>query len=144
VLAVTGDYATGAIRSSVQWVPRRGILYATRLLVAVVVATAFAVTAAAAADLLAWALVGEAAEVVAGDIAASLGRIARVAPEGAERLFDRYERRRKDVAGAGLGLYLARRYARAHGGELRLLPADDDEGNTFEARLPARSSSTAA
>jgi two-component system, OmpR family, sensor histidine kinase BaeS len=67
-----------------------------------------------------------------------------VAPEGAERLFDRYERRRKDVGGAGLGLYLARRYARAHGGELRLLRTADDEGNTFEARLPARSSSSTA
>lgn len=67
-----------------------------------------------------------------------------VAPEGAERLFDRYERGREDVAGAGLGLYLARCYARAHGGELRLLPADDDAGNTFEARLPvARSADTA-
>ena len=60
-----------------------------------------------------------------------------VAPEGAERLFERYERRRDDVPGAGLGLYLARRYAQAHGGELRLLPADDDAGNTFEARLPS-------
>ncbi|MBS3942598.1 MAG: HAMP domain-containing histidine kinase [Actinobacteria bacterium] len=60
-----------------------------------------------------------------------------VAPEGAERLFERYERRRDDVPGAGLGLYLARRYAQGHGGELRLLPADDDVGNTFEARLPS-------
>jgi signal transduction histidine kinase len=61
-----------------------------------------------------------------------------VAPEGAERLFDRYERRREDVEGAGLGLYLARRYARAHGGDLHLQPAEGRKGNTFEARLPSQ------
>jgi signal transduction histidine kinase len=59
-----------------------------------------------------------------------------VAPEDAERIFERYERRNEAVDGAGLGLYLARRYAQAHGGRLSLVPAPDDEGNTFEAHLP--------
>jgi signal transduction histidine kinase len=59
-----------------------------------------------------------------------------VAPEDAERIFERYERRDDEVEGAGLGLYLARRYAQAHGGGLALVPARDDEGNTFEAHLP--------
>jgi signal transduction histidine kinase len=57
-----------------------------------------------------------------------------VAPEDAEQIFERYERRAEDVEGAGLGLYLARRYAQAHGGELCLVPASDG-GNTFQARL---------
>jgi len=59
-----------------------------------------------------------------------------VAPEHAERIFDRYERHAEDVEGAGLGLYLARRYAQAHEGELLLVPAGDG-GNTFQARLPS-------
>ena len=78
LLAVGGEYATGAIRSTVQWLPRRGVLLTARLVVPVVVAAACAVAVAAATDLLAWAFLGPAAEVVAGDIAASLGRIALV------------------------------------------------------------------
>ena len=82
LLAVTGEYATGAIRSTLQWVPRRGILFAARMLVPMAFTTACAVVAAAATNLVAWGLVGQAAEVVPGDIAASLGRIALVVAFG--------------------------------------------------------------
>lgn len=82
VLAVAGEYATGAIRSSLQWVPRRGILLAARTLVPVAFVTACAVAVSAAADLTAWALLGPDAEVVAGDIARSLGTIALVVAAG--------------------------------------------------------------
>ena len=78
LLAVTGEYSTGAIRSSLQWVPRRGILLAARTLVTVVFVTACAVILAAITALVAWAFVGQAAEVVARDIVAGLGRIALV------------------------------------------------------------------
>ena len=78
LLAVTGEYATGAIRSSLQWVPRRGVLMAARALVPVAFVTAFAMVVSAATTLVAWGFVGPAAEVVPGDIAASLGRIAVV------------------------------------------------------------------
>lgn len=82
VLAVTGEHATGAIRSSLQWVPRRSVLFAARALVPVAFAAACAVVAAAAADVVAWAFLGQAAEVVGGDIAASLARIAAVVAFG--------------------------------------------------------------
>src|SRR5690606_37053468 len=70
------EYATGAIRSSVQWVPKRGILLAARIAVPVVMTTLLAVVVSAATDLVAWAFLGEAAQVAVADIAASLGRIA--------------------------------------------------------------------
>lgn len=78
VLAVTSEYTTGAIRSTLQWVPRRGVLFAARTLVPVAFATICALLLAAASDIVAWGLLGAQAEVVAGDIAASLGRIALV------------------------------------------------------------------
>ena len=82
VLAVTGEYSTGAIRSSLQWVPRRGVLFAARALVPVAFATACAVVLAAVTDLVAWGFLGQAAEVVPADIAGSLGRIALVVAFG--------------------------------------------------------------
>jgi hypothetical protein len=82
LLAVTGEYSTGAIRSSMQWVPRRGILLAARMVVPVVFATVCAVVVSAATDLVAWAFLGRAAEVVASDIAVSLGKIALVVSFG--------------------------------------------------------------
>ena len=82
LLAVAGEYATGAIRSSFQWVPRRGILLTARALVPVAFATACAVVVAAAVDLVAWGLLGPDAEVVLGDIARSLGVIALIVAAG--------------------------------------------------------------
>lgn len=78
LLAVTGEYSTGAIRSSLQWVSRRGILLAARTLVPVAFVTVCAVAVSAATGLVAWGFVGRAAEVVPGDIGASLGRTALV------------------------------------------------------------------
>lgn len=82
LLAVTGEYSTGAIRSALQWVPRRGVLLVARVVVPVAFATACAVVVAAATDLIVWGFLGEAADVVAGDIAGSLGRIALVVAFG--------------------------------------------------------------
>ena len=82
LLAVTGEHATGAIRSTMQWVPRRGVLFAARAVVPVAVVTACAVAAAVACGVVAWALVGSAAEVVAGDIVTSLATIALVVAFG--------------------------------------------------------------
>ena len=93
VLAVSSDYATGAIRSSLQWVPRRGVLLAARILVPVGFVTVCAVVAAAATMLVAWAFAGQAAEVVVGDIVRSLGTVALVIAFGG-------------VVAAGLGLLL--------------------------------------
>lgn len=75
LLAVTGEYSTGAIRSSLQWVPRRGILFAARTVVPVAFATVCAVILAVATDLIAWGFLGQDAEVVLGDIARSLAMI---------------------------------------------------------------------
>lgn len=82
LLAVTGEHATGAIRSTLQWVPRRGVLLAARALVPVAVVTGCAVVAAAATNLVAWGFVGPAAEVVPADIAISLATIALVVAFG--------------------------------------------------------------
>lgn len=82
LLAVTGEYSTGAIRSSLQWVPRRGVLLAARVLVPVVFVAACSVVVSAATDLVAWGFLGDAAEVVAGDIASSFARIALVVAFG--------------------------------------------------------------
>lgn len=82
LLAVTGEYSTGAIRSTLQWVPRRGFALAARLLVPVGCVTASAVIVSAVTGLVAWGFVGRAAEVVGADIAVSLGRIALVVAFG--------------------------------------------------------------
>ena len=93
LLAATSDYSTGAIRSTLQWVPRRNLLFAARATVPVAFATASAVASSAATGLVAWVFLGSAAEIVVGDIAASLGRIALVVSFGG-------------VLAVGLGLVL--------------------------------------
>jgi two-component system heavy metal sensor histidine kinase CusS len=58
-----------------------------------------------------------------------------------ERIFEpfwRSARDRADGGGAGLGLSIAREIARAHGGEVQLVPAEANTGATFRVRLPLR------
>lgn len=78
MLAITAEYATGAIRSTLQGVPRRGLLLLARTAVVVAVATVSAVLLSAAAGAAAWIGLGGRAEVVPGDIAHSLAMIAVV------------------------------------------------------------------
>jgi signal transduction histidine kinase len=52
-----------------------------------------------------------------------------------ERVFERYRRGDSRAPGVGLGLYVARGLARAHGGDLTVRPAAG-EGSEFHLRLP--------
>lgn len=83
MLAVTSEYATGAIHSTLQAVPRRGVLALARTLVPVTVVTVVGVVLAAAADLAAGVVLGPQAEVVAGDVAGSLADVATLVASGA-------------------------------------------------------------
>lgn len=58
-----------------------------------------------------------------------------VAPEDRERIFEKFARATDRGAGTGLGLYISRRVARAHGGDLTAEPAEE-EGSRFVLRLP--------
>jgi CheY-like chemotaxis protein len=51
-------------------------------------------------------------------------------------LFQRFSRLGATVKGMGLGLYISRGIARAHGGDLRLVETASGPGATFELRLP--------
>jgi signal transduction histidine kinase len=61
--------------------------------------------------------------------------------EHRERIFEPFwrasDRTSDGVAGTGIGLDIARRLARLHGGDLRLLPAPADGGSLFEFTLRA-------
>ena len=58
-----------------------------------------------------------------------------IPPEAAERAFDRYARLRPDGSGSGLGLYVSRELARAHGGDL-VTGQPEGGGALFVLRLP--------
>lgn len=75
ILSVTGEYSNGAIRSTLQWVPRRGLLFVGRSLVVVTVAASAAMLLSAATDLVSGILMGDSAIVDISDVAASIGRI---------------------------------------------------------------------
>jgi signal transduction histidine kinase len=64
-----------------------------------------------------------------------------IAPEDMDRLFTRFGRvitaENSHVPGVGLGLYLGRRVARMHGGELSA-ESEPGQGSTFVLRLPLR------
>lgn len=78
LFAATGEYTTGAIRSSLQWVPRRAVLLAVRILVPAAFVVGCAILVSVATDLVAWVFLGQAADVDAGAVAGSLVRIALV------------------------------------------------------------------
>jgi ABC-2 type transport system permease protein len=81
LLAVTQEYATGAIGPTLQWTPRRGVLLAARVSVPVVVATVTGVLLALVADVVAW-LIEPNLTLGFVDLADSLGRIAAVLVAG--------------------------------------------------------------
>lgn len=82
LLMVTADHGSRAIHTALLSVPRRVILGAARLLVAVVATTTVAVLLAGLADGVAWMLLGDDAVVVAGEMAASIGAVATVVAVG--------------------------------------------------------------
>ena len=61
-------------------------------------------------------------------------------PDEAERLFDRFYRsgtgRARDGGGSGLGLTIARSIVEAHGGSIRVVPADRASGGRIVFELP--------
>ena len=63
-----------------------------------------------------------------------------VAPEHVEKIFERFQmiedESRKAIKGTGIGLYLVRHLARAHGGEVWLDWSEPDKGSRFAIRLP--------
>ncbi|MGZ4440078.1 MAG: sensor histidine kinase, partial [Gaiellaceae bacterium] len=58
-----------------------------------------------------------------------------IPPEEVERAFDRYARLRPDGSGSGLGLYVSRELARAHGGDL-VAGQPEGGGALFVLKLP--------
>lgn len=57
-----------------------------------------------------------------------------ISSENAERLFKPFSRLNRDIPGTGLGLYISRGIAQAHGGDLEL--AESERGATFVLSLP--------
>jgi len=58
-----------------------------------------------------------------------------------EKIFDRFQMvdgdsKRKGIKGTGIGLYLVRHLAHAHGGEVWIEWSEPGEGSTFSVRLP--------
>jgi signal transduction histidine kinase len=58
-----------------------------------------------------------------------------VTPGDTERIFDKYQRGDTSSPGVGLGLFISRGLARAHGGDLVVKPATR-EGSEFHLTLP--------
>ena len=77
LLAVSQEYATGAIGPTLQWTPRRGVLLAARTAVPVLVATVAGLLLVLATDVAA-VLIAPELSLTFADLADSLGRIAAV------------------------------------------------------------------
>jgi PAS domain S-box-containing protein len=61
---------------------------------------------------------------------------AGVPPEMRERLFERFSTGRAGGGGTGLGLFIVRQLARAHGGDASYRPAQGTDPGAFVVRLP--------
>jgi signal transduction histidine kinase len=59
-----------------------------------------------------------------------------VTPGDTQRVFEKYQRGDTDMPGVGLGLFISRGLARAHGGDLTVRPATD-VGSEFHLVLPS-------
>lgn len=66
-----------------------------------------------------------------------------VTPGDTERIFEKYRQLDADAPGAGLGLFISRGLARAHGGDLIVRPAAE-RGSEFELRLPLTEAGSAS
>jgi hypothetical protein len=91
LLAVTQEYASGAIAPTLQWTPRRGVLLAARVTVPVLAAAVAGVVLALVTDVAAWMIAD--LTLSFGDVTDSLGRIAAVLVAGG-------------VLAVGVGLFL--------------------------------------
>jgi hypothetical protein len=80
LLAVTQEYASGAIAPTLQWTPRRGVLLAARVSVPVLAAAVAGLLLALVADVAAWLIAD--LTLTASDVTDSLGRIAAVLVAG--------------------------------------------------------------
>ena len=81
LLAVTSEYGTGSIGTSLQWTARRRTLLLTRTVVVTATAVAAGVLLVVTADVVAWAIAPELALTV-DDLAASLVRVVGVLAGG--------------------------------------------------------------
>ena len=64
-----------------------------------------------------------------------------IPPRDHDKIFDRFQMvegdsRRQGIKGTGIGLYLVRHLARAHGGDVWLAWSEVDRGSTFSVSLP--------
>ena len=71
-----------------------------------------------------------------------------IPPEERERVFDRFYRRNepdfRHVRGTGLGLYISRQLAEAHGGTLAIESSEPGQGSAFALTLPLRAAGNSA
>jgi two-component system sensor histidine kinase/response regulator len=68
------------------------------------------------------------------DVEITIENAGVIAPEQAERLFAPFTRGHQDKPGVGLGLYIVREIARAHGGEIEVMA--DPQSTVFRLRVP--------
>lgn len=66
-----------------------------------------------------------------------------ISPQDVDRIFIKYERLGSSVRGTGLGLYISRGIARAHGGDITV-ESDGSTGCTFTLHLPIHAAENTA